>query len=235
MRSLLTKFRAALNKEVARGIVTPGFGDKPLIAHSNMGRLFLQFKSFLLASTQRTLLSGMQGRPLWLAMQLSVTTAVGMFIAYIKLAERKGWDEADKYLDNPGRWVTDGVDRGGMFPLVFELTNTLDRMLGVPTPSDVVSRAVGDDRDMSADTRRFSNRNAAGTLGGPTAGLVQDLSNVAGQLGQQVLTGEGVKNSGINSMVRITPGARLPYTRWVIENQFKDVARDTFDVEEPRQ
>ena len=56
------KFRAALNQNVERIIITPGAGDRALWTSTELGSLMTQFKSFGQAATVRLLTSGLQER-----------------------------------------------------------------------------------------------------------------------------------------------------------------------------
>ena len=53
-------YRAAMNKEINRTIVTPGMGDTPLWMSTELGSTIAQFKKFVMAATQRMLMRGMQ-------------------------------------------------------------------------------------------------------------------------------------------------------------------------------
>ena len=55
-------YRAALNQNVNRIIVTPGAGDRALWTSTEMGSLITQFKSYGQAAMVRLLISGLQER-----------------------------------------------------------------------------------------------------------------------------------------------------------------------------
>jgi len=61
VRRALDALRGAVVRDADRTIVTPG-QDKPLWMSSQLGSLVSQFKSFQMASVQRTLLAGLQQR-----------------------------------------------------------------------------------------------------------------------------------------------------------------------------
>jgi hypothetical protein len=52
----------------------------------------------------------------------------------------------------------------------------------------------------------------------------EDVFTIANQLVQMDL-----KTSGVNALFRQTPGARLPYFRWYIENHLKPMLHNEVD------
>lgn len=201
---------AGLNKDVDRTIVTKGVADTPKWMKTNWGRLLMQFKSFGLASHQRVLLAGLQERPHRLAEQMVLGTAIGMMIGYLKYIERGDFDEANRLLENPGLWVADGLDRTGIMSLPFEISNTAEK---IGSPIGIISAAqmLAGDEDQGGQASRYASRNKLGAVMGPSAGIFEDLTTIAEQLG----TGD-LKRSGANAMIRQLPGATLPGVRTAI-------------------
>ncbi|MGB3390078.1 MAG: hypothetical protein WBA88_19080 [Pseudaminobacter sp.] len=206
---------AALNKDVDRTIVTKGVADTPLWMKTNWGRLIMQFKSFGLASHQRVLIAGLQERPHRLAESMVLSTAIGMLVGYLKYMERGDIDEADRLVENPGLWIADGLDRTGILSLPFEISNTGEK---IGSPVGIVSGAqmLAGDEDKGGQASRYASRNKLGAVLGPSAGIFQDLSEIAQQLGEGDL-----KRSGANAMIRQIPGATLPGIRSAIHMGLK--------------
>jgi hypothetical protein len=225
-RERLTRIRAALNVDVDRTIITPGMGDRPLWSvSSNTGRIITQFKSFIFAAENRLLKSGLQGRQLWFAQHLVYATGIGMAVSWAKLAEREGVEEANKLFDNPGRWIAEGFDRSGVMPMSMEINNTLRKAFDTQyNVQDIASKLAGDKKNMKADASRFATRNRLGAMLGPSFGMGEDVFTIANQLVQMDL-----KTSGVNALFRQTPGARLPYFRWYIENHLKPMLHNEVD------
>jgi hypothetical protein len=208
-------FGAALNKDVDRTIVKPGMGDKPLWMKTNTGRMIMQFKTFGMASHQRVLIAGLQERPRRLAEGLVFGTAIGMMVGYLKMVERGDYEKAQNLLNNPGKWIGDGVDRTGLLFLPFEVTNTADKIgasLGatpVSIPS-IMSRIAGD-KDHSGSVTRYQSRDPLGAVLGPTAGIFSDLAAIAAALSK------GERNKGAtNAALRQIPGGALPGARTIL-------------------
>lgn len=216
---------AALNKDVDRTIITKGVADTPLWMKTNWGKLIFQFKSFMLASHQRILIAGLQERPHRFAEQMLMGTTMGMMIAYLKMVERGDTDEADALVNNPGRWVADGLDRSGIFSIIFDATNTADKVVssyGGPNIgiNRLFSEIAGDENSAGGSTR-YASRNATGAVGGPSLGIFEDLANIAASIGKQDFT-----KGSVNAMIRQIPGATLPGFRTAIHVGIKPELQD---------
>ncbi|MDN3720004.1 hypothetical protein QW131_14420 [Roseibium salinum] len=118
---------AALNKDVDRTIITKGVADNPVWMQNNGWKLVMQFKGFALAAHQRVLIAGLQENPLRLAENLVFASALGMMIGYLKFMERGDTEGANRLLDNPGLWISEGLDRSGILTIPFEVSNTAEK------------------------------------------------------------------------------------------------------------
>lgn len=213
-------FGAALNKDVDRTIIKPGMGDKPLWMKTNTGRLIMQFKTFGMASHQRMLILGLQERPKRLLEGMVFGAALGMMTGYLKMIERGDYEKAQNLLDNPGKWVGDGLDRWGGLYLPFEITNTADkvsaalggRSMSIPAGISVLAG----DKDHSGAVTRYQSRDPLGAVLGPTAGLFSDLAAIYAA----VTKGERTK-AATNAALRQIPGSALPGVRTIINAAVK--------------
>ena len=196
-------YAAALNKDVDRTIVTKGVADQPLWTRTNWGRVITQFKSFALASHQRVLIAGLQERPHRFAEMLVGGTILGMMIAYLKHLERGDMEKANALLDNPGLWISDGLDRTGMLSVLFEVSNTGEKW-NIPGVKAGLQTAFDDER-RDLDVSRYSSRGRIGAVGGPSVGLFEDLSTFVSQMAAGDL-----KRSGVNAALRQIPYSSLP-------------------------
>jgi hypothetical protein len=214
---------AALAKDTGRTIIQKGVSDTPLWMKSNWGRLIMQFKSFGLASHQRVLIAGLQERPHRLAEQMVFGTAVGMMIGLAKYYERGDFDEANRLMHNPGLWVADGLDRTGILSLPFEVSNTAQKV-GSPFGIVPLSQALANDPDRGGAASRYAGRNKLGAVMGPSAGIFEDLTEIATQL-----TSGNLKKSGVNAIVRQIPGGSLPIIRSVMHGAIKPALQDAVE------
>jgi hypothetical protein len=216
-------YAAALAKDVDRTIVTKGVADTPLWMKTNWGKLIMQFKSFGLASHQRVLIAGLQERPHRLAEQMVLSTSIGMMIAYLKLHERGEPEEAERLLNNPGLWISDGLDRTGILALPYEVSNTAEK-LGLPFGITTAAQKIAGDEDQGGTVSRYATRGKLGTIMGPSAGMFEDLATIAEQLSKGDL-----KRSGANAIIRQLPGAALPGIKTAIHAGIKPAVHDAVE------
>lgn len=200
-------FAAAVHKDADRQVVMKDASDVPLWMRTNSGKLILQFKSFFLASWQKVTLNRLQERPHRFAEQLVLGTTIGMMIGYLKFVERGDLEQANALLENPGMWIAEGMDRSGIFSLLFEPSNTIEK-LGLPIGIKSGLQAIAGDVRRDLDVSRYAQRNKLGAVMGPSAGLFKDVADFA----EQVSKGE-LKRSGVNAALRQIPGGTLPGVR----------------------
>lgn len=216
-------YAAALAKDVDRTIVTKGVADTPLWMKTNWGKLIMQFKSFGLASHQRVLIAGLQERPHRFAEQMVMSTSIGMMVAYLKFAERGEFDEAERLMNNPGLWISDGLDRTGILSLPYEVSNTAEK-LGLPFGITTAAQKVAGDEDQGGTVSRYATRGKLGTIMGPSASMFEDLATIAEQLSKGDL-----KKSGANAIIRQLPGATLPGIKTAIHAGIKPAVHDAVE------
>lgn len=163
-REAVTAYRAALVKDVDRAVVTPG-QDKPLWMSTPLGKVVGQFRSFALASAQRTMLAGLQERDMAQLNGLMVGVWLGMLSYYLKTPN-------ERLSDNPGIWVKEGLDRSGVTGWMFDANNISEKL----TRNTVgVSALLG-----QPAASRYASRNAVDSLLGPTFGLGKDAADLIG-------------------------------------------------------
>lgn len=198
-------YKAALHKSANIAIVTKGAGDIPLFGNTDMGKIFLQFRNFLIASHSRVLLRTLQsrgGKEIAGAMMGIVSmVAMGMLVAAIKaeMYQRSaGLRGADNNFDtaswNKRKWLLEGIDRSGLIALVLEPLNIADKATGLG-PSLFTGQG---------QTSRFASRNLFGSVAGPSVGTIGDVGMTARMLASPI-TGADVSGSDIYSARRLMP------------------------------
>ncbi|MBF0246814.1 MAG: hypothetical protein HQL36_01880 [Alphaproteobacteria bacterium] len=198
-RDALRSFRAALAKDVDRTIVTPGVGDRPLWMSKEWGKTVGQFKSFVVASAQRVLLSGLQQRDMATLNGAMLMVGLGMGVtAY------KNWEAGREQPEDLGEWIANGVDRSGLTGWFFDVNNIAEKA----TRGAVGLSALTGNGPMS----RYANRNTAGAIVGPTAGAAKDMFSVTGALA----TGDWWE-SDVHALRRLLPYQNLFYARWLFD------------------
>lgn len=191
-------FRAAVVKDVDRIIVTPG-QDKPLWMSTQLGALVGQFKSFIIASTQRTLISGLQQRDLAALNGSALMLGLGMMTYAIK-ETAAGRDLSD----DPEKWLVEGIDRSGLTGWLFEANNILEK---ATRGGFGVNAMIG-----AGPMSRYASRNITGSLLGPSLGVVEDAVTVSGSLSTGELT-----RSDVRAFRRLLPYQNLFYMRRTLD------------------
>lgn len=215
-------YAAALNKDVDRTIITKGVTDQPFWTRTNTGKLIMQFKSFALAAHQRVLIAGLQERPHRFAEMMVTATALGMMIDYLKLWERDDEAGIERLFDNPGLWISGGIDRSGIFSIPMDVSNTLDKVWrGNPLSIKKGIQLIAGDEDLGGDVSRYASRNRIGAIAGPSAGIFSDVFEFASQVSEGEL-----KKSGVNAAIRQIPGATLPGIKYGINHHLKPQLED---------
>ncbi len=193
-------YRAAMNKDVDSIITTRSVADVPLFASTPTGRAVLQFKSFALASHQRVLLRGLQESQTRFIGGMLAMTMVGMFATWLKAVSGNRMEKLQDIGKNPGWWISEGLDRSGVFSVPMELANTFEKATNfnpVKTPLKALDEG-------SAQSQRMQNRSLMGAIAGPSMGLVDDAGNVLG-IPNKLVKGEEVTRGQKNAAERLMP------------------------------
>jgi hypothetical protein len=194
-------FWAAIDKDANSIIVTPGVADVPLFQHSDLGRLLLQFKSFVIASHQKAFIRAMQeganGQQAGVLAGIVGSAAIGSFIAWLTAIETNRTEEMSK---NPGTWLAEGIDRSGLFSIFMEANNTFER--AVPGYGFYGALEAPFDEPGSGGASRFGVRPLSSLLTGPTGGTLDDLQRTF---------------SDPKRALTLLPGRTLPYVRPILE------------------
>lgn len=193
-REAIETLRAGLVKEVDRIIVTPG-QDKPLWMSTEFGKLLGQFKSFGIASVQRTLLSGLQQRDMAALMGASLMVGLGAMTYGVKKTAA-GKETSDDWRV----WLAEGVDKSGLTGWAFDANNMLEKF----TRGRLGVSALTGGPTMS----RYASRSVAEALIGPSFGTVTNLATVTGAFA----TGE-VRKQDVRALRQLLPYQNLFYIR----------------------
>jgi len=181
--SFAFSYRAKIKGVANNIIVTPSLGSNPIWASHGGLSLLWQFKSFLSASFDMTFLPWLQRGVIYKdpnqIMQLVTTSLLGgMTYSIYELVkghnpfqDKPVRDEDGKVVDSV-HWsrtmFSQGLDRAGMFALLFEAQNIQEKMTGHGFHS-----LVSGDLDV-----RFRARSAVDLFGGPSIGFLDDLTKI---------------------------------------------------------
>jgi len=203
-------FAASVTRDVDRIIITPG-QDRPLIATGawgEFGKHLFQFKSFGIASTQRTLIAGLQQADAAALNGMWLATALGMAVTALKAADA-GREIPDFSADNVDWWLKEGIDRSGLTGWAFDANNVVEK---ATRGHFGVSAMMGQD-PMS----RYASRTALGAMFGPTLGSVGDMVSVVGSAANATVGDEPVRESDVTAMRRLIPYNNLLGFRQVVD------------------
>ena len=166
----LDRFQKAVANEIDSIVIEPGLGDKPLKAAGSLGSLLFQFKSFLMASTNKILISGIQR-----ADEAEVYAGVvGMLalggLSHVVTSFARGQEPKE----DPADFAIEAIDKSGVLGIYMEAYNMAAKFGVVP----------------GSGATRYSSRDAAGAFLGPSFGTLSEMigivSRVSGLAGEQL-------------------------------------------------
>lgn len=156
----LKSFQAAVSKSIDEIAIIPKLGDKPLLlqqkgAFGNISKLMFQFKSYLLAATNRILYSGIQNRN-DMNLYLGVVSMMGMgMLGYVASSVFRG--STDQLDLSPTNLIIEGLDKSGVLGIFGEAIN------------------IGRKQLQLGEVSRYKSRDAFGSVLGPTGGSAAEL------------------------------------------------------------
>lgn len=154
---LVEAFEAAAIKETDTLVVTPSAGDKPILMTTEYGRTLFQFKSFMVAATNRMLLPLMQEKGIrpW----VEIVGSLGVGAAVYQLRQMAAGKEPE---DDPAELMVHAIDSTGLPAYAIEAMKVGQAATGVDT--------LGLEEDA-----KYYSRGPWGTILGPS---VQQAQNV---------------------------------------------------------
>ena len=187
---------AAVRKESDRVIIIPG-QEKPLFMSTEMGKTVFQFRSFMLSSTQRVLIAGLQGQDQNVIGGFLALTSMGMFSYYLKA------QIAGRALhEDPASWIMEGIDRSGSTGVLTEFNSVLEK---------VTSNKYGARAALGVNTinSRFQSRSISESVLGPTLGAFNNAVDVI----NATTSGEPLTDADKKNITRLIPYQNLFYFR----------------------
>ncbi|KFB89629.1 hypothetical protein CR62_16730 [Serratia grimesii] len=187
-RAVREAFQSAVLKDVDSTVVTPGVGDTPLVMSKEVGKMILQFKTFIFAQHNRVIASGIQQGDASFYLGAMGTIALGAMV-YVMKQKLSGRD-----IDySPNNLVKEGIDRAGMIGWLSEPLNAVENFSGGRFGLGAMFGAP--------PVSRFQSRNAIGALLGPTFDMAGDGAVIA----------NGVLNGEFNDKQTHAVRKLLPY------------------------
>ena len=155
-QAFLEKYETMLVKESNFTIIKPGIGDRPVFMDDMTWRIIFQFKSFVIAATNRTMLPATQRASTFYKHTL-IQGALGI-LGYMIYEASKG-KEPDLSASNIA-WQ--GLLRGGFLGYATDVAAITNRVAGVLPQAS-----------------RYQNRNWMGSIFGPSYGMAEDIFKIA--------------------------------------------------------
>lgn len=207
----------AILKESLEMINTPTVGLMPRWAkESDIWRMFFQYKSFMVASHQQTLIAGLQ-RNDWNAYSgLMAMVAMGAVAQTIKRGLRFAavdqagsrvfnWDKAmEEWNDNPTAALIGAIDQSGALSFPMEGANMIDKIT-----NGMIFSAVDDDR--------YYSRTKMEAVGGPWLGVGENILRTAGGLAGAVTGYDDWTEADTRRVRKLLPYQNLFYIRWLFD------------------
>ncbi len=198
-KGLARSFELFLRREVDVGTTTPGMFSRPLWAHTTLGRLLGQFRSFSMTATQAILLSGLQYRD----SQILHGMLMSIFLGGLVFSLRQVIDGKELPQD-PRVYFSEGLDRSGILGWIMDVNNIAEiasrNTLGI-NPW-ITGHRVSDWRAMDVYNAFL----------GPSFGTAADMVRaIGGHLSLQP------NRADIKATRRLIPYQGLLYTDWLFD------------------
>lgn len=155
----LKSFQAAVSKSIDEVSIVPNLGDKPLALQQkgfwggDIPRLMFQFKSFMLAATNRILYAGIQNKG-DINLYLGIVSMMGLgMLGYTASSFLRG-SEPDL---SPKNLLREGLDRSSVLGIFGEGINIGQKMFQL------------------GEVSRYKSRDSIGAALGPTGGSISDV------------------------------------------------------------
>lgn len=177
-------YAAAMSREDARLVITPGV-EKPLWMDETMlGRLVGQFRSFTMAATSKMLISGLQARN-WQAAYavqgLALSLALGA-VSYAVWAYTAGPRQREEMRNASWeQWLDQAIYRSGILGVLGEAQTIGDHFPALQRMREAVPGAGLLDPILGFDEAPTAGRRATNVMGavlGPSVGKIQDVLGV---------------------------------------------------------
>jgi len=204
---------SAVSKSIDEIIVTVGKGEMPLWMSHELGSHIMQFKSFLVSSHSKVMLSGLQANDAAMLEGVLISMGLGYGVYSLKAAI------AGKQLEDEsfGNQVLNAADRSGILGFTMEPIGILPKVTGGVVNVKKLWGGEGDE-----GLQRYESRNVGGALLGASTDLFGDVLSV----NRAAFTGE-VSEGDIKAMRKLIPYQNLSYLNYLF-TKIQDQAVDEF-------
>ena len=195
-------YRAAMNKDINRTIVTPTLGDTPLWMSTELGSTIAQFKKFVMAANQRMLMRSLQERDTEFLIGSLMLLGSGMMIdaLYTYTRFEKDWGKKP-FMDK----LLSAFDRSGLGGIYYDINRAIeslsDNRIGI--------------RPIIGANKPYSNsfKSKIGNVGGPTAGQIANIFDIIYDVGSG-----GYNHYTARNVRRLIPFQNIWYLDWLFDD-----------------
>ena len=185
-------YRAALNQQVNRAIITPGAGDRALWTSTEVGSLLTQFKSYGQSAVTRLLISGLQEKDTAFWQGAFLLVGLAAMVNEIKRLQY-GIDRKESFDTK----LINAIERSGILGSFMDVSNAIEKISGNKIGvKPALTNMPSYDMPIGAQI---------GATLGPTGSNLINFGSVA----KDVLGGN-VDQKTMDSLQFITPYASLP-------------------------
>ena len=209
----LRRYQAAVKKATDETVITPGAGDMPIFADTNLGRALSLFTSFTFASLSRLSMNATVSSNYGLIAGAVTMSGLGT-LSYVIREKVKG----KPISDNPGRLVAEGVERSGLLGMIGYGNNLWERHSGLPGLM-AGAQALFPGHDQQPPASRFAGRRSfVGAMAGPAAGYIDNArASWLALLDDNEMT-PGEKKRAL----RLVPGNNLFYLNRLLQGSIEE-------------
>lgn len=204
-------FRAALNREAAATIITPGVEIPKFMNGSLTMKIIMNLKSFAMASTSKTLMAALQQRDMAVLTGASISLALGLLSVYLR-AQIAGGATLDKFMSSsPQQLFNEALDQSGLLGAV-----SLATQIGSDLAAGPASGTQPQQKFLH-DVRTFLG---AYDLDNPGAQLIGDVFGPSAQLVSLLAQAEATGKwspAEIHRIRQLLPLQNLVYLRWLFD------------------
>lgn len=204
------EFVGSWQRDLTHSTLRSSVSEQPAFYDSLLGKWFFHFKDYLLASTQKLFLSGVQkiGMREYEVVLASIALVSSGIMSYVFNALVR--DPTGSKVDlSPERLLREGLDRSALLGLFMEPINIFQKQGWLP--GQTVSR--------------YHSRGILGNWAGPEVGTAQDLADALVNPLVRKIKGEGnYTTKDAEQILRLIPFQNLFYLRYLNQQITKSVA-----------
>jgi BMFP domain-containing protein YqiC len=171
--ALAQRFKNTLMKEVETTIVTPTVGDLPLVSRGELGRLVFQFKSFAMTANNKIILASLDDMSAQKMIGMLSMVALGG-VSQMTRDATKGKKTDLSSEKGIKTFIDNSLDRSGLLAYWGDVNGMIEK---------ATRGRVGIIPKLGAEPLdRYASRNVLGSILGPSAGRVSDITTITGAI-----------------------------------------------------